>query len=438
MADLTHALHGLTSRFAEYEQYEAYYEGEHRMVFASEKFRSTFGHRFSTFADNLCPSVVNAVADRLQVISWSGSDVAVAAADGLWKASRMQRQAGETHLEAIKCGDSYVLVWPDAQGVVRMYAHEAESCFVAFDEELPGQVSFAAKTWRVGKHVRVNLFYPDRVERYIAESDSGMPKAEKFKPFDGDGEAPVFANPWGTVPVFHFSNDASLGEEGRSELANVVPLQDALNKINADMLVSMEYHAMPQRYRIGVDVPIDPITGHPIAPKQGPGVMWDLGEGATVGQFPQGDFTPFLNAAASYREEIARVSRTPLHVMGLTSSNFPSGEALKTAERTLTDKVLDRQVAFGGVWADAMSLAVRMAGASSDPVEPVWAAAETTSEAEQLSNAVLKEQVGFTRRRVLLDLGMPAVQVDEMLAEADAAAASAADIAMKAFNSGMA
>jgi hypothetical protein len=439
LRDLQEAVSELAERRPRYRTAHNYYNGNHNMVFASEKFRTTFGNRFRSFADNLCPAVIDATADRLHVTGWKGNAETIARATELWKASRMARQAGELHLESLRSGDAYLLVWPDAQGVPRMYAHQASSCYVGYDEELPGVVRYAVKTWMVDDTARINIYYPDRVERYSVETKQGaMPTdLRKLEPYSGDGSGPVVPNPWGVVPVFHFANNGDLGEEGRSELAGVIALQDALNKSHADMLVAMEFHAMPQRYRIGVEAPIDPYTGKPIAPKQGPGVIWDLGEGAQVGQFPQADFRTFLDAINSYRTEIARVSRTPAHLLGLAGDNYPSGEALKTAERPLADKVRDRQTAFGDVWADAMNLALRMSGVN-DRVEPEWAPAETISESERLSNAVLKEQVGVPRRQTLLDLGYTEEQVAEMLAELDAQNAALSDQLLQQFNSGTA
>ena len=66
----------------------------------------------------------------------------------------------------------------------------------------------------------------------------------------------------------------------------------------------------------------------------------------------------------------------------------------------------------------------------------MWAPAETVSETEQLNNAVIKEQVGFSRRQVLLDLGITPDAVDLMLAEADAQQASIGDQLLQSFNSG--
>lgn len=438
--DIGIALAELAGRRADYQVAADYYNGSHPLVFQSEKFRTTFGERFRALSDNLCASVVDAVADRLTVTGWAGSPDAVESADAIWAGSRMARQAGETHLEAVRTGDAYILVWPDATGAPRMYAHQAASCFVGYDEERPGAVRFAVKTWRAGKAQRLNIYYPTHTERFIAETANGNSTTDTraFRAFDADGEPSVVPNPWGIVPLFHFANNGDLGGRGRSELTNVIRLQDALNKTLGDQLVAMEFHSMPQRYRIGVDVPLDPYTGKPIAPKQGPGVIWDLGEGATVGQFPQADFSPFLAAASELRNEIARVSRTPLHALGLAGQNYPSGEALRVAERPLADKVRDRQVAFGDAWSDAMTLAVRMAGGPSERVEPKWAPAETVSETERLSNAVLKEQIGYSRRQVLLDLGIPSDAVEAMLAEAETQVGELGDQLLQAFNRGQA
>lgn len=43
MNEITHALRCLRARAPAYALYEAYYDGNHRLAFATDKFRSTFG-----------------------------------------------------------------------------------------------------------------------------------------------------------------------------------------------------------------------------------------------------------------------------------------------------------------------------------------------------------------------------------------------------------
>ena len=55
------------------------------------------------------------------------------------------------------------------------------------------------------------------------------------------------------VPVVPFPNLGE-GSFGMSELRDVVPLQDALNKTLLDMLVGSESQALPQRYALGLEI----------------------------------------------------------------------------------------------------------------------------------------------------------------------------------------
>ena len=60
-----------------YALYNAYYDGDHRLAFATEKFRSTFGTLFKEFAENFCPAVVDSMADRLKIAGFKTSQAEV-------------------------------------------------------------------------------------------------------------------------------------------------------------------------------------------------------------------------------------------------------------------------------------------------------------------------------------------------------------------------
>src|SRR5690606_40483407 len=60
-----------------------------------------------------------------------------------------------------------------------------------------------------------------------------MPSSPRaFEPFQPESDTtwPVMLNVPGTVPVFHFANNARVNDYGQSELAPVLPLQDMLNR----------------------------------------------------------------------------------------------------------------------------------------------------------------------------------------------------------------
>ncbi len=54
-------------------------------------------------------------------------------------------------------------------------------------------------------------------------------------------------NPYGVVLVFHFANNAIIGQPGRSELEAAIPVQDGLNKSVLDISLAMEFTRHRQR-----------------------------------------------------------------------------------------------------------------------------------------------------------------------------------------------
>ena len=220
----------------------------------------------------------------------------------IWQTNRMGRRSGEVHKEAVKNGDAYVIVWPNARGEVTIYPNKAGMCTAVYDEETPGRVLWAAKHWRTqDKRVRLNLFYPDRIEKYISQgaSENTLPDAKEFIAFGesevqsprskvegsksrrvagdtaaGSAALHVIPNPYGIVPVFHFANNADIGAAGLSELEAAMPVQDALNKSVLDMLVAMEFASYRQRWAAGIEIEYGE-DGQPIPPfKAGVDHLW--------------------------------------------------------------------------------------------------------------------------------------------------------------------
>src|SRR5262245_35244083 len=170
--DIEQAIDAFRCRAARYAKNERYYRGDHDLAFATEKFANAFGALFREFALNLCPAVCDAVKDKLRITGFSvrsaGSvssptvregatlfgcaltDVRASAAPitNIWDGDRMDIRSGEVHKEALRNGDAYVIVWPDADGRPVMHPNRASSCVVFYDDETPGKVIRAAKYWR--------------------------------------------------------------------------------------------------------------------------------------------------------------------------------------------------------------------------------------------------------------------------------------------------
>ena len=447
-------LNDLRANAPRYERFERYYNGEHELAFASEKFQNTFGTLFREFALNLCPVICDAVRDKLRVTGFSeenygdaelqsyeaatletftnprdSANSINAATRSIWHRNRMLTRSGEIHKEALKTGDAYAIVWPDERGRAVIYPNRAANVTLRYDENEPGRVAWAAKAWLgADKHYRLNIFYADRIEKYISkgETEGSLPAAKEFEPVGTRaalpaerhaGWQPAFRqpNPFGVVPVFHFSNNADLGLIGRSELEAAIPVQDGLNKSVLDMLVAMEFSAYRQRWAAGIEIEMD-ADGKLKAPfTAGIDHLW-ISENANTrfGDFQAAELQQFLAVKDSFRVDIASVTGTPLHYFLPNTETFPSGEALRKGETRFIAKVRDRQSTFGQVWADLMAFALKIEGRSDASLITQWEDPSPMSEKEFLENILLKRRIGLPVEKALIEAGYGAADVGEM------------------------
>lgn len=449
-------------RMARYQLGERYYLGDHNLNWAQQRFNDVFRSKFQAVAENLCPAVVDAVSDRLDVVGVessaqrrreetvngrtrvSVSDAPAARAWQLWEDSKMPLRSVEVHREALRTGDGYLIVWPTEIGgklVPALWPQPAATMAVRYSETSPGVVELAAKLWHdQDGYLRLNLYYADRIERRQSRrpvkagwATSDTLKANRFGALTGDRvggaadevaarEADVLPNPYG-MPVFHFPNRRN-HDYGLSELSDVIPLQDALNKSIADLLIAMEHSSYRQRWVTGLEVEINEETGLPKAPP------WDHGADkmfatssvdARFGDFAASDLSQFLEVQENFASKIARVTGTPLHYLFVTRGDFPSGEAMKAAEARFSNKLEDRMTSWGPTWADALAFAARIDRPADAGVrlQVKWKDVTPRTEQDVAQTLLMKKALGVPRSELLLELGYPHDKVDEMLAEPD-------------------
>lgn len=426
-----------------YKTYTDYYEGRHEPAAVTKHSETVFGRLFSNFRDNLCPTIVNTFADRLQVEAFeSGNTAAAEYIERLWKMNRMDGNAGIVHSQAILQGDCYVMVHTDAKGGVRITPQKPGVVAVRYDYDgEQDSIVEAVKAWNTADgRMRVTRYFPDRVERYISirETSTIPTSLKELTPFDADGSPAVVEHTWGRVPVFHFSNGLEHDDFAQSELKDVVPLQNALNMSIAYMLLAQEYSAIPQKWLVGGLPPIDPATGKATELKSEPGGMWFFGDpNIKLGEFTPVDVTSYIAAQDAYKLDIARVSRTPVHLFMLQSGDFPSGEALKTAEAPLIAKVQDRQIYWGNVWEDVVSFACSLAGIDAGTVECKWTNTTPHSDKEQSDIAYNLINAGLPKRFVLKQVyNSSDEEVDAMMEDKAAENSALTEQAAKQFNAG--
>lgn len=411
MSDILTAVNTILRNQPMAQRYIDYYDGHHELAFASEKFRNAFGRTLQSMRDNLCPIVIEATADRMEVINFSGDKAKKAIANkawSIWERNQMPIISNNLHREALKTGDAYLLIWANPlDNSAMFYEQDSRLCTVIEDEET-GMPLFAAKLWTTAeKHLRLTLYYADRIEKYITREqfNNGVStlKETSFAEYESETEQPISINPYGVIPMFKF--------ETHPVLTDCIPIQDALNKTICDKLIAMEFAAYPQRYATGLEPPINELTNLPELPFQsGSDRLWFTNDPAVnFGEFSTANLLQYIAIADSYRLEMARVSGTPLHFFSINTGNAVSGEALKTLESRFTKRVKRLCLNFGSVWARAMGFALQIENsATRDAAKQLatqWDAVEQRSENEQLDAGLKKKELGVPLDVVLEELG---------------------------------
>jgi hypothetical protein len=438
-----------------YRVYREYYEGKQKLAFATDKFKNTFGAMFKEFSENACRTVVDSLADRMKIEGFRTSQADIATEDvpipmpkasleqvntpparqkmivkdplaealmTIWKDEKMTRKATKVHKEALRLGDAYVIVWEDGDGDVGIWPQRGDQCCVRYDDETGTDIEIGAKIWYDDRENRwyLNLYYPDGITKYQT-TNTGRDVSRAAGSWETFQEV---ANPYGRVPIFHFPNSATC-EYGVSELKDIVPLQDGLNKSVMDMMIAMEFASFKQRYVIGLEVEIDEETGEPLDPNaKNYGVDRLLAFADTetkVGEFSSTDLDQFLRVTDKFWTSIAKISGTPLHYFFITTGDFPSGNAMRAAEGKFVNKITDRQEDYGDGWAEVFKFASKVQGTDIDEeeVETAWSNAAQPSEAEIADTAVKKKAVGVSQTQILRELGYDEDQIMQMLQESD-------------------
>lgn len=460
-SSLEWALSALSARQRKaYAKYTNYYDGQHDLRFATAKFRSVFGQLVKEFAENMCPAVVDSLGDRLRILGFKTSEATLTKTQlpapfpgapshtqvlqsdpfgeqmlDIWERNVMNVKASEVHIESLRSGDAYVVVWPDGQGNAAIWPQCAYECAVQYDPNTPGKILQGCKSWYddIARQWRLNIYTSDTIYKYVMERKTKdfSSKAASWKLFT------VVNSPYDVPAMFHFPNK-TLGKLGVSELKDVIPLQNALNKSVMDMLIAMEFAAYRQRYIIGMEQEIDPETGEPVdqnAKNYGIDRMMAIPDiEARVGEFGATELKQFLEVGEKFWASTARVTGTPLHYFLITKGDFPSGEAMKSAEARFTNRIMDRQTSWGGLWAQVLLFAAKIEGvavpadAKDFTMETVWAPAVHRSEAELADAAVKKKSVGVSRSQLLRELGYTEDEIAMQITEADAYEAWVAEL----------
>lgn len=434
------------NRTSRYATAETYYDGAQN-TYIGDRLKTYLEASGLPYQENFCETVVDALVERLAVIGFVTGNPTLD--EWLWTewwdANRGDELQLDVHEMMAKKGDAFVfLEWDADAATVCAHVNPPDHINPMYHER---RLQWVAKTWScddlsptnpTGMTVtRMNLYYPDRVEKWFTPAKEGGSSKAMWGRWmdDGDSAWPIplvyEGKPLG-IPVFHFANKARGDGFGRPEHWGTIPQQDRLNKELLDLSAVLDQLGWPQRYATGLSDTSNL--------KSVPGEVWttDATDGS-FGQFDAADPEGMLKAIATTLLRIATRSNTPAHRFTL-EGGYPSGEALKVAEAGLVAKTRSRQVKAGGTWASMAQMATALAivngsESSAGPgvdmatlmtlsINPTWADPETRNEKEHLETLQLMHGLGVSTQTLLTMMpGIDAAQELKLREKEDDAAA---------------
>jgi hypothetical protein len=447
--DITAAVDAMRKSCPRYDKAQQYYEAEVPELFASARLRRAMARSGMKFQLNFARTVVDSVVDRLELASItsddeSGPDDAIQAVS---ECNKLELQATNVMRKACTYGDAYVIVWPREDAVepyrpedIQVLYQDPRTVRVFYRADNPHEVEYAAKRWEEHGKVRLDLYYPDRVESYVSKKDTKGQSAKDFVPCAGDPDSDtdgadghVTPHDFGIVPVFHFRTDAD--EYGEPEHKHFYSITDIIHKLAIGHMAGVDYQAFPQRYALMME---DGDTSEAARLDEGT-FSFDLDEGGTTenntgearsqfksdpgsvwmaqgikafGQFDVADSGNFIKPMEFYLRCGATISNTPLHYFD-PSGDVPSGESLKTAEAPFIKKVKTRKLSFGDTWRQVFTFALKLLGYDDAKVVVRWAPSESTDDQSTWTTAKLKQDAGVPVEQTHLEAGYTTTQVEE-------------------------
>ncbi|MDS1114483.1 phage portal protein [Gordonia westfalica] len=381
---LTTLLQKIDEPSARFADLDRYYAGTQPLAFLSPEARKALGDRFGRLATNLPRLAVTSLAERLRVTGFVGADIW---AD--WLRNDLDQTSGIAHREALLLGSSYAMVWADPFGRPKATVESAKQVGVLTD---PGtrRITAAVKRWETATTTEATVFLDDLLIRLRAEQTGAT--TQGFRTIE---EIP---NPLGVVPVVQLKNSDRLLDDGVSEIEDLRPLVDALNKVLVDMMTTSEFVGRPRRWATGIELEENE-EGEAVNPiPEGNRAMISENDTAKFGQLEAARLDGYESAVNVLLGQIMAVSALPAHYIGQLSDTPASADALRAAEASLTARAEARQAAFGRAWEDVARLIVGVRDGA-DPqlvdVRVTWADAATRSIAQEADAVVKLYQAGL-------------------------------------------
>lgn len=502
MADIRAAIDGIAERREQYDtarEYDSVNLWEAEQDSRQGRLLRQAGVEYDV---NYSAPVINAVANGMVIESITarpdvelGSDQserdddrATALVNAIWRAQKLAQFWPTWQRNGLRDGDGYLMCWPvedaadmgafglnDVLRRIRMafMPDELNITYVDptmgrlfYDEENPRIKKYYAQMWSVPVERdkvtwRLNLMYPDRIERYHTKPMGRTieVKAENFMPYvddltdsesDEESEPGVIPNPFGVITVWHLRTETMYG---RPVHENAYGPQDGIADTIERMMTTMAFRAWPQAWAIqeaeklaqtliredplaedyhsglddfGDDLDRNTATSSVDASNEvgtdleaTPGGFMVLKGFKSVGQLDAADPTVFLEPWREFAKTAADTTDTPPWTFRATGAEIPSGVALKIASAPQTAKRARCAGLFGAELADLLAFAAELCGMPGLEVVIKWAPFEVVDETERWTLVKLRRDAGVPLKAALMMAGITEAEAEQWANEAD-------------------
>lgn len=399
-----------------YKKLFEYYDGVQPLVYSTERLREAFDRVTARFTQNWLSVVVDSVTDRLVLKGFNHEDKEVNnLLDTIWREQGLNLDASDLHEAAAIVGEAFIIIDKDLEGKTEVYYNDPRMCHVFYDPNHPKKKLFGAKWYADLNNNYMILFLPSATVYYETGSGGAVSGVNAFV------QKMVKKNIGGDLPIKIFQFKI------KSQIEGILTLQDAVNKLFADMMVTGEYGAFPQRWVISnADIGLL---------KNSPNVIWDIpaadgeGQATQVGQFTPADLNNYFVSIDKVAGSMAIISRTPKHYFYSTGSNI-SGEALIAMESPLVKKVQAIQERLSSSWQDVAEYICYLNGKTVEKtaIEVVWGGIEGLQPLTQSQTIKTSVESGIPLFTQLRRSGWANDEIDQLIKDREDEQKRAADL----------
>lgn len=317
----------------------------------------------------------------------------------IFQANNMETQIRLSIIEALVQGGAYFVIGPNGPGgKPRITAHQYKD--VAVDNDWLGRPTEALIRWSVGPST-----YDKRRAHYTTSGTRVYEKTRSgWKEIESEFREPTLQD---RVPVFPMLNKARLGDtQGRSEILQVLGPSDAASRTLTGLQVAQELEVMPKSW-IFADGAKDAFGTS--AHEKLKVYMGNLNygpEGGSVQQLRGASLEPIISSYKLYAQIISSITGIPPSMLGISTDNPSSAEAMRVAKDRLSSKGELKIDIFGDCLEDLARGVLEMNGDSEqdlDLLQSVWRDVATPSRTSQQAVVLQAFQAGMLSKKTARD-----------------------------------